>query len=80
MQALQFGVISPDVAAVMVEPETFEEILVHDDRSRGDDRVDHGVADHVDDDAFQPRAHKRAGEAQDDAAVLIREHPVIDLA
>lgn len=80
VQSLQVRVIDFAVAAVVVEPEAFEEILIDDDCTGGNNCVDHGVANHVDDDAFQPRTHKRACEAQDDAAVLIRKHPVVNLA
>ena len=41
--------------------------------------VDHPVADHVDENLLQARADQRAGQAEDDAALAVAEHAVVDL-
>ena len=43
------------------------------------DAIDHAVADHVDENLFQARADQRAGQAQDDAALLVAEHAVVNV-
>ena len=43
-----------------------------------DDGVDHVVADEVDEDLLQAGGDERAGEAEDDAAVLVAEHALVD--
>ena len=57
---------------VVPEAEGFEEVLVDDVGPGADDRVDHVVADHVDEHLLQARADQRAGQAEDDAALAGR--------
>ena len=64
---------------VVAEAEGFEEVLVDDVGAGGDDGVHHVVADHVDEDLLQPRGDQRAGQAEDDAALIVAEHPVVDV-
>ena len=63
---------------VVVEAEGLEEVLVDDVGAGGDDGVDHVVADEVDEDLLQAGGDERAGEAEDDAAVGVAEHHVVD--
>ena len=63
---------------VVVEAEGFEEVLVDDVGAGGDDGVDHVVADEVDEELLQAGGDERAGEAEDDAAVSVAEHHVVD--
>lgn len=64
---------------VVLETEGFEEVLVDDVGACGDDGVDHVVADQVNEDLLEAGGDERAGEAEDDAAVLVLEHHLVDL-
>ena len=64
---------------VVVEAEGLEEVLVDDVGAGGDDGVDHVVADEVDEDLLEAGGDERAGEAEDDAAVGVAEHHVVDV-
>src|SRR6185437_5716112 len=64
---------------VVAEAEGLEEVLVDDVRSGRDDGIDHVVAYQVDDDLLQAGRDERAGEAEDDAALGVAEHHVIDV-
>ena len=64
---------------VVVEAEGLEEVLVDDVGAGGDDGVDHVVADEVDEDLLQAGGDEGAGEAEDDAAVGVAEHHVVDV-
>ena len=64
---------------VVVEAEGFEEVLIDDVGAGGDDGVDHVVADEVDEDFLQAGGDEGAGEAEDDAAVGVAEHHVVDV-
>src|SRR5256885_1674775 len=63
----------------MLEAQAFEEVLIDDIGAGGDDGVDHSVAEQVDEDFFQPGGDERAGQAEDDAAVFVFEHAVVDV-
>ena len=64
---------------VVVEAEGFEEVLIDDVGAGGDDGVDHVVADEVDEDLLEAGGDEGAGEAEDDAAVGVAEHHVVDV-
>ena len=64
---------------VVVEAEGLEEVLIDDVGAGGDDGVDHVVADEVDEDLLEAGGDERAGEAEDDAAVGVAEHHVVDV-
>ena len=64
---------------VVVEAEGLEEVLIDDVGAGGDDGVDHVVADEVDEDLLEAGGDERAGEAEDDAAVGVAEHHVVDI-
>ena len=64
---------------VMTETQCFEKVLIDDVRPGRDDRVNHVVADHVDEDLFEPRADQRAGQTKDHAAVAVAEHALVDV-
>ncbi len=63
---------------VVVEAEGLEEVLIDDVGAGRDDGVDHVVAHEVDDDLLQAGGDERAGEAEDDAAVGVAEHHLVD--
>ncbi len=63
---------------VVLEAEGFEKVLVDDVGAGGDDGIDHVVADEVDDDLLQPGRDERTGEAENDAALGIAQHHVVD--
>jgi hypothetical protein len=63
----------------VLEPEGLEEVLVDDVRPGRHDRVDHVVADHVDEHLLHPGRHHRPGQGQDDPAVAVAEHPLVDV-
>ena len=64
---------------VVVEAEGLEEVLVDDVGAGGDDGIDHVVADEVDEDLLQAGGDEGAGEAEDDAAIGVAEHHVVDI-
>ena len=63
----------------MAEAQAFEEILIDDVRPGADDAVDHPVADHVDEHLLQAGADQRAGQAENDAALVVAQHAVVDV-
>ena len=62
----------------MVEAEGFEEVLIDDVGSGGDDGVDHVVAEEVDEDLLEAGGDEGAGQAEDDSAVGVAEHHFVD--
>ena len=66
-------------ADVVAEAEAFEEVLVDDVRAGRDDGVDHVVLDHLQQHLLQAGADQRPGEAQDDAALGVVQHALVDL-
>ena len=64
---------------VVAEAETLEEILIDDVGAGGDDRINHPVPHHVGEDFLQPGAVERSGQTENDAAILVAEHPVVNL-
>jgi len=62
----------------MAIAETFEEVLIDDVGASGDDGIDHVVADEVDDDLLQACGDERSGEAEDDAALGVTQHHLVD--
>ena len=70
-----FVLVGGDVVAVA---EGLEEVLVDDVGSGGDDGVDHVVAEEVDEELLEASGDEGAGEAEDDAAVGVAEHHVVD--
>ncbi len=63
---------------VVVEAEGLKEVLVDDVGAGRDDGVDHVVAHQVDDNLLQACRDQRSGEAEDDAAIGIAEHHLVD--
>ena len=51
-EAAQNVVVHKNVALVMLEPESFEEILIDDDGAGGNDRIHHVIAHQIDNDVF----------------------------
>ena len=66
-------------ADVVAEAQGLEEVLIDDVGAGADDGVDHVVADQVGEDLLEAGADQRAGQAEDDAAVLVAEHAVVDV-
>ena len=67
-------------AAIVGEAERLEEVHVDHRRPGGDDRVDHVVADQVDVDLHAAGGAGAAGDGQDDRAVRVLQHALVDLA
>ena len=63
----------------MAEAESFEEVLIDDVGAGRDDGVDHVVLDQLEQHLLQAGADERAGETQDDAALGVEEHALVDL-
>jgi hypothetical protein len=76
--AVERAVLVLVAGEVVVEAEGLEEVLIDDVGAGGDDGVDHVVADEVDQDLLETCGDERAGEAEDDAAVGVVEHHVVD--
>src|SRR5437667_9528409 len=54
-------------------------VLIDHVRPCADDGVNHFVAEHVHEDFFQAGGDEGAGEAEDDAAIFVLEHAVVDV-
>jgi hypothetical protein len=78
-QLAQGAVGGGGVADVVAEAQRLEEVLVHDVRAGGDDRVDGVRADELEDRALLAGADQAAREREDDGAVLVGDHLVGDL-
>jgi len=77
------GVVRPVlelvVGHVVVEAKGFKEVLIDDVGAGGDDSVDHVVAYEVDKNLLKAGGDERSGEAEDDAAVGVVEHHLVDV-
>src|SRR5579862_5301420 len=62
----------------MLVAESFEEVLIDDVGAGRNHGVHHVVANEIDKDLLQTSADERAGEAEDDAALLVAEHALIN--
>src|SRR5207302_8794490 len=78
-ETTQHVIVYRDGALVMFEAERLEKILIDDDGAGRDDRVDHFVPDKIDNHLFEPGGDERAGEAENDRAILLLQHSVIDV-
>ena len=62
----------------MLVAQRFEEVLVNDISARRHHRIDHVVPDQVDENLLQPCTDQRTGKAQDDPALFIAQHALIN--
>jgi hypothetical protein len=77
-QAVLVAVLVLVACDVVIKAESLEEVLVDDIGSGRDDGVDHVVPDQVDDDLLQAGGDQRSGETEDDAAVGIAKHHLVN--
>ena len=68
----------PVFGHVMMEPERLEEILIDDIGAGRYDGIDHVASQKVGEDALEPGADERPGQAKEDRAIGIAEHAVQD--
>src|SRR6267143_5596550 len=78
-EAAQDIIVHEDVALVMFEPEGLEKILIDDDGARGNNGIDHIVANEIDDHLFQARGNERPSKAENDGALIVAQHRVVNL-
>src|SRR5436853_3615666 len=78
-QPAQDFIVHEYVAFVMLESKGFEKILIDDDSAGGNDGVDHVIANEVDHDLFQTGGNEGPGEAENNGALIIAQHCIINL-
>jgi hypothetical protein len=77
--AVEHAALELIVGDPVAKAQGLEKILVDHVGAGGDDRIDHIVAQHVHEDFFQPGADERSGQAEDDAALAIAQHAVVNI-